>query len=116
MKKLAVTLFAAVAGLSLLFIACSKDNSNGDNGNTEPNVVRMNTGMFTPETLQVKTGTTVTWINDSDDTHTVFAAEEMDSGDIPAGGTYSHRFGTAGTYNYQCTIHRGATGVVIVSN
>lgn len=115
MKKLAVALFAAVAGLSL-FVACSKDSNNENNGNTEPNVVRMNTGMFTPETLQVKTGTTVTWINDSDDTHTVFSAEELDSGDMLPGSTYSHRFATAGTYNYQCTIHRGATGVVIVSN
>lgn len=115
MKKSAFTLFAVVASLGLLFIACSKDSN--DDGIAEPNVVRMSTGMFSPETLQVKTGATVTWINDSDDTHVVFSAEEaLDSGDMLPGATYSHRFGTAGTYNYQCSIHRGATGVVIVSN
>jgi plastocyanin len=30
-------------------------------------------------------------------------------------GTYSHTFTTPGTYHYQCTIHSGMTGVVIVT-
>jgi plastocyanin len=43
------------------------------------------------------------------------AAKELDSGSIANGGTYSHKFTTAGTYNYHCTIHgTGMAGSVHV--
>jgi plastocyanin len=35
--------------------------------------------------------------------------------DVSANITISRTFGTAGTFNYQCTVHAGMNGVVVVS-
>ena len=39
---------------------------------------------------------------------------ELDSGDFGAGGTFQHRFFTAGTYGYHCIHHSPMTGSVQV--
>lgn len=41
--------------------------------------------------------------------------KELNSGDILPGGTYTHRFATAGTFNYHCIHHAVMTGSVVVS-
>ena len=41
--------------------------------------------------------------------------KELNSGDIRPGGTFTHRFTTAGTYNYHCIHHAVMTGSVVVS-
>ena len=41
---------------------------------------------------------------------------EMSSGNIaPGGGTFAHRFATAGAYPYHCSIHPMMTGIVVVT-
>ena len=71
---------------------------------------------FTPASRTVNVGTTVTWQNDSGVTHNVTwtdatgrsAAGAGDgTGDIGdfGSGTHTRVFGTAGTYNFYCTIH-----------
>ena len=40
---------------------------------------------------------------------------ELNSGDFGAGGTYQHRFSTAGTYAYHCVHHSPMTGSVVVN-
>jgi len=40
---------------------------------------------------------------------------ELNSGDFGSGGTYQHRFATAGTFNYHCVHHSPMTGSVVVS-
>ena len=75
--------------------------------------------LFVPESLSVKTGTTVTWANDDDGlAHTVTAADgSFDSGRLGSGATFSHTFDTAGTFAYQCTIHpQSMQGTVVVTN
>lgn len=44
------------------------------------------------------------------------APKELNSGDIRPGGTFTHRFATAGTYNYHCIHHAVMTGRVVVSD
>jgi len=41
-------------------------------------------------------------------------AKELNSGNIGAGATYTHRFTTAGTYSYHCIYHSPMTGSVHV--
>lgn len=70
---------------------------------------------FTPMTLTVKTGTTVTWTNQDSSTHTVTAvAGVFGSGNLTTGTTFTHTFPTAGTYAYRCNIHQYMTGTVVV--
>jgi plastocyanin len=75
---------------------------------------------FTPATLTVRVGTTVTWVNDDQTPHTVRFADRSiaQSPDLSAGGgqqSWSHTFTTAGTYPYICGIHTYMTGTVKVT-
>lgn len=59
---------------------------------------------FTPGEVTIKAGDTVTWTNNDTVAHTV-TGNGFDSGSIPQGGTYSHTFDTAGSFDYHCTFH-----------
>jgi plastocyanin len=70
---------------------------------------------FTPATLTVAAGTTVTWTNHDDVQHTVTADDKSySSGTIGTDGTFSHQFTTPGTYAYHCAIHPTMTAQIIV--
>jgi len=71
---------------------------------------------FTPSTITVTAGTTITWTNNDGVAHTVTSNTGLfDSGTINPGGTYSHLFSTAGTFPYKCTIHPSMTASVVVN-
>lgn len=96
-------------------------------------VVEMTNGLnFSPNEITLPAGGTVEWRNTSFLTHTVTAdparasdpddvqlppgAEPFDSGEIPAGEVFRHRFTTPGTYRYFCIPHEGMgmIGTIIV--
>lgn len=75
---------------------------------------------FSPATITIKVGTTVTWTNNTGAPHTVTSDDgtTFDSGintPISAnGGTYSFTFTKAGTFTYHCQIHPFMKATVIV--
>jgi plastocyanin len=70
---------------------------------------------FDPQRAAVPVGTTVTWQNMGAAPHTVTDNKQaFDSGDIPAGGTYSRTFDTAGTFIYLCSPHPWMLGEIQV--
>lgn len=76
---------------------------------------------FDPEEISVKVGTTVVWTNDDSVAHTVTSGDpnsgptdDFDSGLIKPGKTFEHRFDSAGTTSYYCTVHPWMTGKVTV--
>jgi manganese oxidase len=76
---------------------------------------------FTPANITIAKGGTVTWSNDDTLPHTVTSttvpsgASTFDSGNMPAGATFSHQFTVDGTYHYYCAYHYWMTGTVIVT-
>ena len=89
-------------------------NPGGQTGPTATNAVTVDNNNFTPANIQVSAGTTVTWTwAQGAVTHNVTFADGTTSGD-QASGTYSRTFSTAGTFSYQCTLHPGMTGSVVV--
>jgi predicted lipoprotein with Yx(FWY)xxD motif/plastocyanin len=71
---------------------------------------------FTPGTLTVPVGTTVTWTNTGGAPHTVTADDgSFASATLAAGDTFSQTFDTAGTYAYHCSIHTQMVGTVVVT-
>ena len=110
----------SVVSLSLLFstilVSCSKSSGTSNNAPPEPNTVSIINMTFTPATITVTAGTTVTWKNNDNMTHTVTADDDSyDSGNIGAGGSFSKKFSIAGTYPYHCSIHPSMTGKVVVN-
>ena len=117
-------LFAAL----IILISCSKTMDNlygggggggggGGNGGPGVNEVWIIQGMtFTPSTITISAGTTITWTNKDGVSHTVTSDTGLfDSGGIGIGGTYSHKFATAGTFNYHCAVHPSMMAKVIVN-
>jgi plastocyanin len=86
-------------------------------GSTQALVALRNYG-FHPDTLRVKPGTAVTWINCEPETvepHTSNAENgEWHSGYLAPGTSYSRTFQTAGRFDYFCEPHPFMKGVVIV--
>ena len=70
---------------------------------------------FSPATLTITAGDTVTWTNDDPVVHTsTSAGGAWDSGDLPQGASFSFTFTTPGTYDYLCTPHPSMTGRIVV--
>ena len=71
---------------------------------------------FTPQTLTVKAGTTVTWTNRDDIPHTVASASNAfaKSKALDTDDSYSFTFTTPRTYQYFCYIHPRMVGSIVV--
>jgi len=97
-----------------IWLSCKK-SSYSNNNNNNPNTIYMHGMVFSNTNLQIKSGTTVVWMNDDNTTHTVTADDgSFDSGNIAAGGSFSHAFAATGTFAYHCKIHSNMTGVIVV--
>lgn len=138
-SKLLIGIFAAAC-----LAACGGSGSGGGptgvtpppggtGGNNPPpttNQVTLGDATFTPSDIAVPVGTTVTWSWPSCDpsggyggyggygtcvTHDILFDDGTTSG-TQSSGTFTRTFGTAGTFNYHCTIHGTAmAGQVKVS-
>ena len=71
---------------------------------------------FTPQTLTVKAGSTVTWNNKDDTVHGIASdnnafpkSKALDTDDI-----YAFTFTTPGTYKYFCYVHPYMKGTIVV--
>jgi plastocyanin len=71
---------------------------------------------FSPSTVTVSVGDTVTWTNSDGATHTATANDgSWDTGNIAGGGgTGAVTFATAGTFPYHCRLHTQMPGTVVV--
>lgn len=72
---------------------------------------------FTPESLSVKPGTRVVWVNADDEEHNMFSDAKpplFRSPVIALKQAYDFVFDTPGTYAYSCTLHDFMHGTVIV--
>jgi plastocyanin len=70
---------------------------------------------FSPGTITINQGDTVTWNNSGPTPHSATAPNgAFDTGIFPAGESRSHTFTEAGTYSYICTPHPNMRGTVVV--
>ena len=105
---------------SALVAASACGDDGGPSGSAGPSAVEIIDNAFSPASVRVKAGTTVSWTWKGQNTHSVvgtFDGQDFNSGDHTRadGITSSHRFTTAGTYEYVCGFHGGSMkGIVIV--
>ena len=70
---------------------------------------------FTPQTLKIKKGESVTWKNNDNADHTVDADDgSFSSGTIKSGKTFKYTFKKAGKYSYSCHLHPRMKGTIVV--
>lgn len=68
---------------------------------------------FSPQTVTISRGDTVTWTNQDSTVHTVSVEGEVSPG-LSKGESFSHIFDEEGTFDYICSIHPAMKGTVIV--
>jgi len=72
---------------------------------------------FDPASIEVRAGTTVTWTNADNFTHSVQVSGTSDTHVMKPGETASVVFGHPGTYAYICTFHtQNMKGTVTVTS
>jgi plastocyanin len=77
--------------------------------------VQIDNFSFTPQTLTIRAGTKVTWVNKDDVPHTVTSSEKkFKSRVLDTDDQFSYTFSNPGTYNYYCSVHPRMTGRIIV--
>ncbi|MEV6948639.1 cupredoxin family copper-binding protein [Streptomyces sp. NPDC051172] len=72
---------------------------------------------FSPRTLTITAGDTVTWTNQDQaphDVETTSGPASVHSPMLSKGGSWSHTFTAPGTYGYLCTVHPGMTARLVV--
>jgi plastocyanin len=103
-----------VLGLSLAGAPAAAQHAAGHAGAAET-PVSIGFDRVTPAHLDVVTGDTVMWTNDSVRVHTVTADDESyDSGRLSTSDTFSHTFTATGEVPYHCVLHPVIQGVVAV--
>jgi plastocyanin len=70
---------------------------------------------FSPQSITIGVGDTVTWTNADAQRHSATADDaSFDTGTIARGASASETFATAGTFGYHCKVHPSMTGTVVV--
>ncbi len=70
---------------------------------------------FNPETLEIRAGTKVVWVNNDDVPHTVRSTEDKFRSDaLDTDDEFERVFSEPGTYEYYCGVHTHMTGKVVV--
>ena len=117
MKVWVVAMLAC--SLALLTAGCGGSTGPQVNVRIKGNPLGNPDSLYSPPTIRIKTGTTVTWIERDDSQHTV--TPDVSSPGWPAGSStltlgkrYSHDFKRAGVYRYHCLYHQNMLGVVDV--
>lgn len=131
----------AAAGVLAFVAACGGSTPTGNNNTVDPppptggKNVTIKDFVFTPETVTVKVGSSVQWVNDGQTAHHVVSDDDVwDSGQLAsptgssdpygggssAGQSFTFKFNTAGTYKYHCANHPPSAypnfvGVVLVT-
>ncbi len=115
MRRLGAGLLAA----ALLVSGCAAGGSGGAKASPVPtdHVELPKSYRFEPAAIQVVAGTTVTWTNDDNFTHSVeLEGQAAPVGVMKPGESATYTFSAPGTYPYICTFHpqdmRGVVEVV----
>ena len=134
MKK-SLALLCSVLALGFVITACGSDDDEdeGGGGGEEKQAapapsgggggtkVSMKNTQFEPKSVSVKKGGNVTWTNDDSVGHDVTKAggpgpqfKSGSPGGMNKGDTFEQTFSTPGAVKYECTVHPGMTGEVVV--
>jgi plastocyanin len=106
-----IGLFVA-AGLMLSFGVCLADTGSGSAAPSAS--VLIQTFAFSPSTLTVEKGTTVTWTN-ADRMAYKIKFDNFESGILNRGDAFTHKFNETGTFNYVEASNPAMKGSIVVT-
>ena len=82
------------------------------------NTIAIKNFAISPENLTIKTGTTITWLNEDDAVHQIESDSKVQgvfvSDSLAYGQSFTFTFTQPGTYTYHCAYHPTMKGEIIV--
>jgi plastocyanin len=109
-----ITIAALLSGFSLFALAGEMKDS-GSSGAGQ-NRIEIKDFAFNPQTITVKSGEKITWINRDEEPHTVVSVEKQfkKSSALDTDQEFTITAGAPGTYTYYCSVHPKMTGTIVV--
>lgn len=84
-------------------------------GGAPTTTVHIKNFAYNPASLTVSTGTSVRFVNDDPEAHTVTAVDKsFDSAGLDTGDAWTYRFATPGKFAYFCQLHPYMHGTIVV--
>ena len=121
LSRVALTLALSISMASLHSAAQQANSAPAATPADRSDAIRIGIDQFkfTPDSVKIVAGTTVTWINSDGEPHTVTSTDQRfkSSAALDTDDRFSYTFAAPGTYAYICSIHpfmRGAVTVVAV--
>ena len=109
-------LLCTIGFLNLSIVALGGEMKDAGGTTAKQNKIEIKDFAFTPQTLTVKSGETVTWINRDEEPHTVVSVEKQfkKSTALDTDQEFTITAGAPGTYTYFCSVHPKMTGTIVV--
>ena len=107
----------AIGCLNLSAFALAGDMKDADGTSSKQNTIEIKDFAFNPQTITVKSGQTITWINRDEEPHTIVSVEKQfkKSSALDTDQTFTITTGAPGTYTYFCSVHPKMTGTIVVT-
>ena len=115
-KNKTAVLLCGIAFLNLSLFAIAGEMKNDDNASGKQNRIEIKDFAFNPQTITVKSGEKVTWINRDEEPHTVVSVGKQfkKSTALDTDQEFTITAGAPGTYDYFCSVHPKMTGTIVV--
>lgn len=106
-----------VCGISSLFLSAIAGEMKGADSNVSSGSrIEIKDFAFNPQTITVKSGEKITWINRDEEPHTIVSVEKQfkKSSALDTDQEFTITAGAPGTYTYYCSVHPKMTGTIVV--
>lgn len=115
-KNKRAILLTALVVLNFCLAAFGNDMTNSAGGGNTKNKIEIKDFMFSPPTITVKSGETITWINRDEEPHTIVSVGKQfpKSSALDTDQEFSITVSAPGTYEYFCSVHPKMTGTIVV--
>jgi plastocyanin len=117
-RKKVAALSCAIAFLNLsLFAIAGEMKNDASSSSSKQNRIEIKDFAFNPQTITVKSGETVTWINRDEEPHTIVSVGKQfkKSTALDTDQEFTLTVGAPGTYDYFCSVHPKMTGTIVVT-
>ena len=111
-----MALLCAISFLNLSVLALGGEMKDPDSTSNKQNRIEIKDFAFNPQTITIKAGEKVTWINRDEEPHTVVSVEKQfkKSTALDTDQEFTITVGAPGTYSYFCSVHPKMTGTIVV--
>lgn len=115
-KNRKAILLTTLVILNLCLAAWGNDAAGVAMAGNKETTIEIKDFAFNPQTLTVKSGETITWINRDEEPHTVVSVGKkfQKSSALDTDQKFAITAGAPGTYEYFCSVHPKMTGTIVV--